>query len=323
MTTFQILLATFNGAQFLEEQLASLERQSVGVLNVLASDDGSRDETRAILEKAKAGWSRGAFEIIAGPRGGFAANFRHLVESAPDDADAYAYCDQDDIWDADKLETAWRSFAAADHASTPAVFASSARLIDAQGRPLGRTPARRGGPSIRNAMIQNIAGGNTMVMNRAAFRLLKRTSDRIDPFPHDHWLYLLIAASGGRFDFSERPTISWRQHDGNAVGARTPVLYQPSLSQLRRLRRGKLRGRMGASIGLLDRSRDLLTQEAAEVLAQCRKIHTSPSVVERFHALRRSGLYRTSLSGQFGLWLDFLINFKAMPNADPVLHGRS
>ena len=68
------------------------------MLHVWASDDGSTDATRAILQAWQARWGKGRFEILSGPRQGFAGNFRYLVQSVETDAAYYAYCDQDDIW---------------------------------------------------------------------------------------------------------------------------------------------------------------------------------------------------------------------------------
>src|SRR5665213_3252287 len=99
-----VLLGTFNGARFLDEQLESLAAQDVANVDIYASDDGSTDSTLAILER----WSTGVFEISGGPRKGFSENFRSLVLSAGEraDADFIAFCDQDDIWDTDKFTAA-------------------------------------------------------------------------------------------------------------------------------------------------------------------------------------------------------------------------
>ncbi|MBX7502317.1 glycosyltransferase [Qipengyuania sp. YG27] len=311
--SFQILLATLNGARFLEEQIESLERQTLGQIHILASDDGSDDDTLILLERARSRWTKGRFEIISGPGMGFARNFRHLIEQAPRDADFYAFCDQDDIWHADKLQRAVEACALGD-ATRPFAFGSASALIDAQGRSLGQAPRRRGGPGIRNAVIQNIASGHTMVTNREGFALLADTAASIGPFPHDHWLYLIIEGTGGRFHLSSEPTVDWRQHQDNAIGARIPPFYRPRRSRFERLRRGKLRGRMMASIALLDEWRDLLTDEAKEVVDQCRVLDTCPNVLTRMKVLHRAGLYRTSFTGQIGLWLDFLLNFKVTPS---------
>lgn len=317
MASFQILLATLDGARFLEEQLGSLEGQTVDEIHVLASDDGSSDSTLAILERARERWTKGRFDIIMGPRRGFAHNFRHLVDQAPRDADFYAFCDQDDVWHPDKLR--WAAEVSAQTGSErPFLFGSASALIDAHGKPIGRTPQRRRSPGIRNAILENIAGGNTMVMNRPAFRLLAATSSNIGPLSHDHWLYMIIAGTAGVFHFSNQPTVQWRQHDANAIGARISPLYRMPRSRLGRLRRGKLRGRMGTGIRLLDRCHGMLTDEAREVLEECRVIHESPRVWTRAAALRRAGLYRSNRMGQIGLWLDTLLNFKGEPKRAQV-----
>ena len=101
-----ILLGTFRGQQYLAEQLDSFAAQTHSNWEVWASDDGSTDDTLKILEGFKAKWPAGRLSIQAGPGKGFVANFLALTCRAGIEAQYYAYSDQDDIWDADKLERA-------------------------------------------------------------------------------------------------------------------------------------------------------------------------------------------------------------------------
>jgi hypothetical protein len=81
-----VLMATFNGGRFVAEQLVSLAGQSAAAFDLMVSDDGSTDDTRAKLESARTRWRKGRFDIISGPRdGGHAGNFRHLFLALNDD----------------------------------------------------------------------------------------------------------------------------------------------------------------------------------------------------------------------------------------------
>ena len=93
-----ILLCTYNGAQFLAEQLDSLEAQVHQNWVVIASDDGSTDQTLEILRQYQAKWSPRKLTIRSGPQKGFCQNFLSLTADPEIRADYYAFCDQDDVW---------------------------------------------------------------------------------------------------------------------------------------------------------------------------------------------------------------------------------
>ena len=218
MVRAQVLLATFNGARFLEEQLQSLRHQTVDEVHMLVSDDGSTDDTLELLRDAASGWDRGRFEIIEGPQRAFARNFRHLVENADPSLDCFAFCDQDDVWHPEKLEKAAAFCLSSPDNGLPRVFSSATRLIDDRNRTIGKTKLPRMSPQFGNAILQNIASGNTMVMNRAALMLMRETREEIGRMHHDHWLYLITTGAGGDFHFSPERTVDYRQHTGNAIG---------------------------------------------------------------------------------------------------------
>lgn len=101
-----VLLGTKDGAAFLDEQLASLLAQSHPLVDLWVSDDGSTDGTSAIIGAWQSRWPKGRLTLSNGPRQGFAANFRSMIIDPRIDADYYAFCDQDDIWEPDRLESA-------------------------------------------------------------------------------------------------------------------------------------------------------------------------------------------------------------------------
>ena len=101
-----ILLCTMQGQHFLHEQLDSIVAQTHADWSIWASDDGSDDGTHAILEEYRARLGHDRFSIHSGPAEGFAANFLSLVCNASITADFYAFSDQDDVWNPDKLRRA-------------------------------------------------------------------------------------------------------------------------------------------------------------------------------------------------------------------------
>jgi glycosyltransferase involved in cell wall biosynthesis len=101
-----ILLGTFQGQNFLARQLDTLAAQTYTDWALWVSDDRSSDGTLDILEAYRARWGNDKLVIRSGPAQGFRANFLALACNADIQADYYAFCDQDDLWDPDKLATA-------------------------------------------------------------------------------------------------------------------------------------------------------------------------------------------------------------------------
>ena len=302
MASFQILLATLNGARFLQKQIDSLARQVADEIHVLASDDGSQDETVEILKRAKADWSKGKFEIIKGPGQGFARNFRNLIEASQEDADYVAFCDQDDVWMPHKCSGVAANMLTGE--ARPHVLSSRTVLIDKDDNKIGLSPIQRRAPSFRNALLQNIAGGNTMVMNRSAFQLLQQTSDRIAPISHDRWLYLIVTGSGGFVEYSREPTIYYRQHDNNAIGMKKQPILKNQMWRLNHYMTGRVRAQTDMCLERMESCRHLLTDDSLAVLDAFKILHDGDTLGSRVSALQKSGVYRNTFVGQLGLWVD-------------------
>lgn len=215
----QIAMATRNGARFLQEQLDSVAAQHHRDWSLWVSDDGSTDATREIVAEFSARVAQDV-RLIEGPRRGPAANFLFLLNHPDLGEFPTALADQDDVWLPDKLSR----FAAAlrrDQAGEgPLLFCGATQVIDEAGHVLGPSDTRPRTPSFWNAVVECIAGGNTMGLDRGALRLVRRMGPEVDiPF-HDWWLYLLITAVGGRVVYNQQPLLLYRQHDGNYRGSK-------------------------------------------------------------------------------------------------------
>ncbi|TGP84459.1 glycosyltransferase, partial [bacterium M00.F.Ca.ET.222.01.1.1] len=112
------------------------------------SDDGSTDGTQALVEAWRPRWTKGSLTLVKGPQKGFAANFRSMIVDPRIDADYYAFCDQDDIWEPDRLESALRWMRSLD-AETPLLFCSRTATISETGSAAGYSPLFRRPPSFR------------------------------------------------------------------------------------------------------------------------------------------------------------------------------
>lgn len=211
-----ILMATYNASLYLNEQLNSFFDQEYSSWKLYVSDDGSTDSTIDIIREVMLNHPNNNGFIQAGPQKGFAANFMSLICNNHIVADYYAYSDQDDIWDEQKLSKAIAFLETIDN-NTPALYCSKTELIDENGNSIGYSPSFKKKPTFKNAIIQSIAGGNTMVFNHAAKKILERAGN-VDIISHDWWTYIVITACGGIVNYDQYPTVKYRQHTSNLVG---------------------------------------------------------------------------------------------------------
>jgi glycosyltransferase involved in cell wall biosynthesis len=210
-----VLLSTFNGEAFLEAQLESLAAQDGVDLRVFVRDDGSTDATLAILARFAALWPDLATPL-RGPRLGPAMSFLELLRSIPDTFDGYAFCDQDDVWLPDKLRRATGALAA-EACAGPVLYCSRVMCVDRDLRPLGASPLDADG-RFEHLLFENIAFGNTVVMNAAARSAIVADLPGRGAIMHDWWCALVISALGVVL-YDEVPSVLYRQHQGNAIGA--------------------------------------------------------------------------------------------------------
>ena len=292
-----VLLCTFNGAAYLDEQLRSLAAQTIPVLNVHVSDDGSTDATLQILQHWQQIWPKGAFQISEGPRQGFAENFRGLVLRAS--LDPYiAFSDQDDIWHPDKLECAIAALRATP--SVPALYGSRSVLVDEHGQKIGRSPMFRRTPGFANALVQSFAGGNTMVLNQPGFQLMRESSRRTAFLMHDWWAYLIVSGAGGAVYYDPTPHIDYRQHASNVLGGGLSLARRPQ--RLGELWNGKYVRWNASNLNALDTCSDLLDDRALALIEAFRRVRTS-GPISAVRQLRRSKIYRQTPKGDIALML--------------------
>ena len=299
-----ILACVFNGEPFLGEQLASLAGQSFPRIDLVLSDDGSTDGSRELLATYGSTWRKGRFEIIQGPGKGFAENFRSQLVNEAIEADYFAFCDQDDIWAPEKVSTAvaWLMQQPPDK---PALYCSRTRIVDIAGRPVGHSPLFIAPPTFRNAIVQSIAGGNTMVMNAAARSLMAEASRRSGFVSHDWWCYMMVTGAGGAIRYDPSPLIDYRQHQGNLVGSNDSIVSR--LGRTSFLLKGGFAAWTDRNIAGLRACEDLLDDEARSVLDHFDRLRRM-FLPRRMIELHRSGLYRQTKAGQISLYIASAIN---------------
>lgn len=206
-----VLMSTYNGEQFVAEQLLSILAQLPEGGRVLVRDDGSRDGTLVALAAIR----DNRVCMVSGENLGFGRSFLTLLAAAPHDADMVMFSDQDDVWLPGKIERAWRHLRT--EGARPALYASTQMLADANLQPLHVTRSWQRPPSFAGALAENIVTGCTAALNAPARRLLLRAGVPDGVHFHDWWCYLVVGAFG-RVHFDPQPTLLYRQHGMNQIG---------------------------------------------------------------------------------------------------------
>ncbi|MDO8327928.1 MAG: glycosyltransferase [Cypionkella sp.] len=293
-----ILLACYNGAANLAAQLDSFCAQTVAPALLIVSDDGSKDASRAILADFAAAHPELPVQLIEGPRQGAAQNFLHLLRAVPPEIDMVAISDQDDVWLPEKLA---RGAAALAGQAQPALSTGSSWVCDAGLTKLCRMPVPARPPSFRHALVQNIAGGNTMMLNRAALALLQAASlEARKLVVHDWWIYQIIAGVGGVVLYDPEPVLLYRQHAGNLIGANHGFVAKSR--RLKLLLIGRFRRWNSINIKTLTPSAHRFTAQNRQILQDFERLRRM-ALLPRLQQLKRLGLYRQGLAGNLSLWL--------------------
>lgn len=219
-----IALCTFNGERYLKEQLDSILMQTALPSEIVVCDDGSQDHTLLILENYKKTASI-PIRIYKNERSqGVVSNFAQCIELC--EGPYVALCDQDDIWKANKLEVLLAEMKLIECKTSPirpVLIHSDLEVVDETGQRISRSffrfqhlenPEKE---PLKTLLVQNYVTGCTCLMNRPLI-------ERALPMPkgvimHDWWL-ALIAACTGVIGFVSVPTIMYRQHEDNVVGAK-------------------------------------------------------------------------------------------------------
>lgn len=283
-----ILMCTYNGARFIAEQLASLERQSHKNWTLAVSDDGSQDQTLEILDTFSRHWASDRVKVVVGPKKGFVSNFLSLTARDDINADYYAWSDQDDIWREGKLQAALTWIATIPQ-DTPALYCARSEIVDDIGANKGFSPLFTRPPHFSNALVQSIAGGNTMIFNQAARRLLQEAGSDITVPSHDWWAYQLISGAGGVIYYDPQPSVMYRQHNANLIGSN--ATWCARLKRIRMVFQGRFNGWNAQNISALETMGHRLTREHAQCLADF-KAAQCQQLLQRIASVRRAGLHR-------------------------------
>ncbi len=304
----EIVAAVYQGAPYLEEFLASLQAQTHEAWRLWVRDDGSTDDSVAIIAGVAATDPRIRLHPADGGRLGATRGFAWLLEQVPDAAPYVMFADQDDIWLPGKIARTLEAMQAAEAAAPgPVLVHTDLAVVDDELREIHPSfwrfshvdpePA-----TLRRLVVQNVVTGATAMVNRSL-------RERVGPIPdgalyHDWWL-ACAAAVFGRIVAVREATILYRQHTANVVGARPaarptlrelPVVAQRAFRQTAHMR--KQLARTAAQAGaFLERFGTLLAERDRRFLAAFARIPERPFLrrkvdVVRLRLRREDGFWR-------------------------------
>ena len=210
-----VIMSTYNGAKYVEEQLDSIIGQDVDAsVTIYIRDDGSTDNTVDVLRKYAAGHSKEDIVIDRAANKGAAGSFLTAMRECPD-ADIYAFSDQDDVWDEDKLRIAVDKISEYPE-DVPALYYCGQRLVD-QDLNLISDHTLNEKRSLKTRFLLSDFAGCTGVFNKA----LLDEVNKYEPgyvLMHDTWILKICLGLGGNVYIDSTSHLDYRQHKGNTLG---------------------------------------------------------------------------------------------------------
>ncbi len=207
-----ILMSTYNGEEYVREQLDSVLEQSYPDVDILVRDDGSTDDTFVILKEYEE--MHPNIRAYQGENIGVNRSFFELLQKSDAKAAYIGFCDQDDYWLPEKIERAVEKLKRYD---APALYCGAKTLVDENLERLSEQQNPHVNPGFGNAVIESVCSGCTLLMNRALADIIKERLPE-DVIHHDWWCYM-AACYLGELYYDENSYICYRQHSGNEVGA--------------------------------------------------------------------------------------------------------
>ncbi len=211
-----VLISTYNGEKYISEQIESILKQKTKQhVDIVIRDDGSKDKTVTVVSKIAE--KNTCIKIIKGENIGVVCSFFDLLKQAGD-YDYYSFCDQDDYWLEDKIETAVNTLGKVGE-DISLLYASPSFVADGELHKTGKiTQTERKKIDFYNTAIQNFCPGHNQVFNFKLAEILRSVD--VDPtqvYSQDLWV-TNVAVVTGRIIFDKTPHTLYRMHQNNELG---------------------------------------------------------------------------------------------------------
>ena len=287
-----VILAFYNGNKFIEAQVKSILNQNFKNIDIFIFDDNSSVDIkfkRLKLDKN----AKSKIKIFKRKKNvGYAKNFLLGLKEVGKEYDFYAFSDQDDIWEKDKI-TRGIEVLISSGSKFPKLYCSRTSYYNAEcTKEIGASNIHPKKPTFANALLQNIAGGNTILMNNLARQLIIKTL-KVEKFiSHDWWCYQIISGAGGEVFFDKNKTVRYRQHKYNLIGKNNGL--QDIKSRFFEFLLGNVKAWSDVNLKNLSNFRYLLTNENNEILENFLRARSSKNIFKKLNYYLKSGVFRQS-----------------------------
>ncbi len=305
MSTIAIVMATYNGEKYVDEQIESILASTYRDIELYIFDDGSRDNTLELLRNYERQYPD-TVHVFQNERNlGHAMNFIHALSRTT--TDYVMFCDQDDVWKNHKVAITlkrMRHMEAQLGKDKPLTVFTDAAVVDENLKMLKQSffcsshlnPCRTDLPHL---LMENKLIGCTVMVNSALRKVLQSK-----PLPqharyHDWWV-ALIASAFGKIGYVRESTLLYRQHGNNVVGDTGFLSYVINRIANLQKQREALEALYRQADEFLQLYKDMLPEEKQEILAQFASMKEK-SILERRILIFRYGFWKTGLLRNIGL----------------------
>lgn len=212
MDKIAVLMSSYNGEKFIEKQLDSIANQTiVNDIHLFIRDDGSVDSTLNLIRDYQ---RKIKLSIFTEKNIGAAHSFWQLFMNPNIHADYYAFCDQDDIWDSDKIERALLELRK--YEDEPVLYCSNCRIIDSEDKVINEMMNDHSPDfKIISQFICGTTQGCAMVFNNNLREYIRKKN--IKSFPMHDFALITYAIAVGKVIYDSKPSFGYRVHSGNVV----------------------------------------------------------------------------------------------------------
>lgn len=302
-----ILLATYNGSEYVNEMIDSILSQDYTDWHLILSDDGSNDSTPSILQEYANKTPEKIEYYKSGKRfGNPQQHFMHLLDKFSD-SDYVMFCDQDDVWHKNKISKTLEKMKSIEETGVPVLVHTDLRVVDKDLNCIHPSFVERSGIDVnrielKQLIMRNVVTGCTMMMNRELVKISTSNIPENGIMMHD-WLIAIIAAAFGKIGFVDEATIDYRQHGNNSLGSKNTRSMKYLMEQVLKMFHGNRKANRNNSCGqaavMLECYSDMMDKKDAKIISEYAKLAKMNGISRRCSYIK-NGFWKDSFLGKVG-----------------------
>ena len=301
-----IILGFYNDKKYISAQVQSIFEQTHKNIKLFIFDDNSTFKlTKSFLKLTPE--NKKKLSIIRRKKNiGSAKNFLFALKEIKDDFAYYGFSDQDDIWEKDKIKISIDALNKKGN-EKPILFSSRTAYFNEDcTKKIGESKVFRKKPIFANSLIQNVGGGNTMLMNKKAKKLIESSLNSDEYTHHDWFCYQLISGAGGEVIFSLEKTLKYRQHGKNLIGRNDRK--GDKFRRLKKFFSGSFKNWIDINLSNIENNKSLIETKNLKILENFEKCRNSKNLFTKIIFYRKSGVFRQSSLENLIFFIGILFN---------------